>query len=149
MRRPPSLRTKNAEACSDADIHTPMLLTASNAKMLQATVRLGDGRGSVFGLPDNEADADNMLKLKITAHSYSFCPELLLNSAQLLKIFPSARLLPSRLLQACAVSHVFFCLFCVRPKKYYKMGKSQRFCITQCVNRKNYNLKMLCQTAGC
>jgi hypothetical protein len=47
----------------------------------------------VFGLPGTEADADNLLKLKITADLYSFCPELMLNSAQLLKIFPSARLL--------------------------------------------------------
>jgi hypothetical protein len=54
----------------------------------------------VFGLPDTEADADNMLKLKITADSYSFCPKLMLNSTQLLRTFPSARLLPSRLLPA-------------------------------------------------
>jgi hypothetical protein len=60
---------------------------------LLLTVRLGDGRDFVFGLPGTTADAGSIVEEKITADSYSFCPMPLPSSAQLSRILPSARLL--------------------------------------------------------
>jgi hypothetical protein len=47
----------------------------------------------VFRLTGTTADAGSMVEEKITADSYSVWPELMLSSAQMLKILPSARLL--------------------------------------------------------
>jgi hypothetical protein len=57
----------------------------------------------VFRPPETTADAGSIVEEKITADSYSFCPELMLNSAQLLKML-SVRPTIAKPLVACRFS---------------------------------------------
>jgi hypothetical protein len=109
------------------------------------------GGASVFRPPETTADAGSIVEEKITADSYSVCPILLLNSAQLLRIFPSARLLLKPIVAGlCRLPCILLLVLCPPKKKYYKMGEKPAVLhYALCQPQKNYNLKMLCQTVDC